>query len=85
MWEHVALRRSDAVIFWFPKDTLCPITLFELGVFTQRKDTPIFVGTDPIYGRRFAVVAQLALERPEVKVYDTVEDTINAYIEYSRN
>src|SRR6478736_102537 len=37
-WEYKALRTADTVFFWFPQETLCPITLFELGVFTQRKD-----------------------------------------------
>src|SRR5262245_39813726 len=28
-WEHRHLRRADAVLFWFPRETLCPIALYE--------------------------------------------------------
>ena len=30
-WEHRHLRKADAIAFWFPCETLCPITLYELG------------------------------------------------------
>src|SRR5690348_10230732 len=30
-WEFAHLRLAKGVVFWFPKETLCPITLFELG------------------------------------------------------
>ena len=83
-WEHQALRVCDSVIFWFPSETLCPITLFELGVFTQRKDTPIFVGTDLKYGRRFDVIKQLQLERPEIIVRDNVKDVIGDFIDWNK-
>ena len=32
-WEHTHLRMADAVLFWFPCETLCPIVLFELGAW----------------------------------------------------
>ena len=30
-WEYEYLRRARVVLFWFPKESLCPIALFELG------------------------------------------------------
>src|SRR5882724_7144555 len=33
-WEHRHLRRAAAALFWFPSETLCPITLYELGAFS---------------------------------------------------
>ena len=36
-WEHRALSLIDACIFWFPCETLCPITLLELGELPRAK------------------------------------------------
>jgi hypothetical protein len=76
-WEYNALRSVDTVLFWFPKETLCPITLFELGVFSQRPETRLIVGTHPEYARRFDVQVQMELSRPEVVVYDNIADLIH--------
>jgi hypothetical protein len=35
VWEHQNLEASDMISFWFPKETLCPITLFELGKYLK--------------------------------------------------
>lgn len=72
-WEYDALRLVHTVSFWFPKETLCPITLFELGVFSQRLDTKVVVGTHPEYVRRLDVVEQLRWARPEIDVVDSLE------------
>ena len=64
-WEYRHLRRATARLFWFPAQTLCPIALFELGVWT-RTNEPLFVGMNPAYGRRFDLETQLGLARPDV-------------------
>jgi hypothetical protein len=79
-WEHEALSTVPKILFWFPKETLCPITLFELGVFSQRSHVEVFVGTHPSYQRRLDVVKQLQLARPEIIVRNTVEDVVKDYI-----
>ena len=71
-WEHVHLRRAGAVSFWFPSETLCPITLFELGTCIARGQT-IFVGIHPKYARKTNVLAQLELARPEVEAVFSLE------------
>lgn len=69
-WEHTYLQKADAVSFWFPKETLCPITLYELGVQVM-KHKPLFIGVHPEYERRVDVEIQTKLERPELEiVYD---------------
>lgn len=68
-WEYFHLSAADAVIFWFPYNTLCPITLYELGVHAAM-DTTIFVGCHPAYPRKFDVEKQLSLIRPDVTVHD---------------
>lgn len=66
-WEHRHFRRSTAVSFWFTKETLCPITLYELGVNVMR-DIPLFVGVHPKYARRQDIEIQIRLERPELEI-----------------
>lgn len=78
-WEYNRLHAASAVFFWFPKETLCPITLFELGTMCH-STKPIFVGTHPEYQRRFDVIKQLELYRPTVTVYDRLDETVNAVL-----
>jgi hypothetical protein len=63
-WEFDALRASSVIIFWFPKETLCPITLYELGTWSilhKLHGSDIIVGTDPEYARAADVKTQLSL------------------------
>jgi hypothetical protein len=71
-WEHRHLRWATAVLFWFPCETLCPITLYELGAWSMTAK-PLFVGTHPDYGRRRDVEVQTRLARPEVEVVGSLE------------
>lgn len=66
-WEHDHLRAASAILFWFPSETLCPITLYELGVCSMM-DKPLFIGLHPDYARRIDVEIQTRLVRPEVKI-----------------
>lgn len=79
-WEYKALRSVETLFFWFPEETLCPIALLELGVFTQRPQTQLIVGTHPNYARRLDVITQLELARPEVKVQSSIEGLIAEYL-----
>lgn len=72
-WEHRHLRRATALLFWFPPETLCPITLYELGAWSVSAK-PLFVGTHPDYQRRQDVVIQTRLARPEVEVVTSLDD-----------
>lgn len=72
-WEFDHLNLSDAILFWFPKETLCPITLYELGAAATKGKT-IFVGCHPEYARSFDVKKQLSMIRPGVKVRDSLDD-----------
>lgn len=60
-WERAALERSKVILFWFPQETLCPITLLELGVEIGRARRPLAIGTHPGYERRFDVEQQVFL------------------------
>lgn len=76
-WEFNHLQLADAVIFWFPYNTLCPITLYELGVYAQA-GVPLFVGCHPAYQRKFDVEKQLSLLRPDVVVHDNWEPLVKS-------
>ncbi|MBT6762033.1 hypothetical protein HOA92_03265 [archaeon] len=72
-WEYDQMRKADAISFWFSKETLNPIVLYELGAHSMT-DKPLFVGVDPEYLRKSDVEIQTALARPEIKVvYDLNE------------
>lgn len=66
-WEHDMLRLADAILFWFPKETICPIVLYELGAWSMT-DKPILVGVHPEYQRRQDVEIQTKLARPNVPI-----------------
>ncbi len=69
-WEHRHLRKADAISFWFAKETLNPIVLYELGAWSMT-EKPLFIGIEPGYSRRADVEIQTKLARPDVKiVYD---------------
>ena len=72
-WEFRHLEKSDVILFWFPCETLCPITLYELGKVSNSKKK-IFVGIHPEYSRRRDVEIQTSLIRPEVKIVYSLGD-----------
>ena len=75
-WEHDHLIKATAILFWFPRETLCPIVLYELGAWSMT-DKPIFIGAHPDYSRRVDVVIQTKLVRPDVVVVDSIADLAN--------
>lgn len=70
-WEHTCLRKATAISFWFPKETLCPIVLYELGAWSMT-DKKIFVGVDPGYQRAQDVQIQTSLVRPDIQVVASI-------------
>ena len=72
-WEYNHLAKASAVSFWFPRETLCPITLYELGKQSTGKK-PLFIGVHPEYARRRDVEIQTGLIRPEVKIVYSLEN-----------
>jgi hypothetical protein len=78
-WEHRYLKAASAISFWFVAETLCPITLYELGAWANACDAlgqrkPIFVAAHPDYARRSDLFIQLALVRPEVEVVSSLTE-----------
>lgn len=81
-WEFNALNKAEAVMFWFPMETLCPITLFELGRFSHEKTKTLFVGVHPEYQRKFDVETQLHLARPDVVIMYSIDDLVGQLRNY---
>ena len=64
-WEYNYLAESDIVIFYFSSETLCPITLFELGARLAHNSDgyrqTIYIYCEPDYQRKFDVDFQTKL------------------------
>jgi hypothetical protein len=64
IWEFVALKKATIVLFWFPEESLCPITLFEYGKELMRaaqNDITLLVGCHENYQRKFDLGVQTNL------------------------
>lgn len=72
-WEHKHLRMADEILFWFPRETLCPIALYELGAWSMT-DVPMYVGVHPNYQRRMDIEIQTKLTRPNIKIVYSLYD-----------
>jgi len=81
-WEYNALRDAKSILFWFPRETICPIVLYELGAWSMTKK-PIYVGTHPEYQRRQDVEIQTKLVRPGVKIARSLEGLARQVIDSS--
>lgn len=78
-WEHQHMNRANVFMFWFPEETLCPITLFELGVWVEKAPL-LFVGTHPNYARKQDVKIQTRLRRhKDQKIYYDLTTMTNAF------
>lgn len=66
-WEYEHFRKADIILFWFPKETINPIVLYELGAWSMTSKK-IIVGVHPEYVRRVDVEIQTKLARPDVTV-----------------
>lgn len=71
-WEYHHLRKADIILFWFPKESDCPIALYELGAWSNTTK-PLFIGMHPDYPRRIDVEVQVSLVRPEFAFHYTIK------------
>ena len=84
-WEYQMLRRVDAIMFWFAKETIQPIALFELGAHLMIAGKTIFIGMNPEYPRRIDVEVQTSLIRPDLKIVYSLEDIVDQIILWEKN
>ena len=74
-WEVRHLSIANAILFWFPKETLCPITLFELGKAIGQ-NRMFVVGCDPEYKRKNDLIHQLKFANSTTTVKFSLEETV---------
>ena len=66
-WEYHCIHYCERILFWFAKETLAPITLFELGSALHTHDhSNISIGIDPEYKRKNDVIIQTRLRNPHL-------------------
>lgn len=80
-WEFDMLWTADIIPFYFCKETLCPITLYELGAHLTRAKLKgyapkIGIGIETGYARADDVWLQAKLAFPEVDVFDSAHALI---------
>ena len=63
-WEHQMLEYADLISYWFAKETIQPIVLFELGKYLNDSKRKV-IGIHPEYPRRTDVEIQTTLVYPE--------------------
>jgi hypothetical protein len=80
-WEHHAFRAADVILFWFPKETLCPIVLYELGAWSMTSKR-VFIGVHPEYSRLQDVKIQTALARPEIEIVHSFDELVGQIKDY---
>lgn len=84
-WEYNALAKSKVILFWFPKESLCPIALYELGVQVGLNEKPIMVGADLKYARRFDLQTQLELANTrDTRFSSTISTSLEATLDRVR-
>jgi hypothetical protein len=81
-WEQAHLWKADAILFWFPCETLCPITLYELGAWSLSNKS-IFIGAHSDYARRQDIEIQTDLQRPGMEIVYSLEELSRQVIEWA--
>lgn len=75
-WEYKHLVLADQINFWFPKEGLCSITLFELG-WALGSNLNIRVGVESGYCRELDVIEQTKL-RSNIKIARSLNELYEA-------
>jgi len=74
-WEFDKLAKAHIVGFWFSSESLQPIALYELGMWgNSREGRLIVIGVDSNYLRKQDLVIQTALARPELAIFESLEE-----------
>jgi hypothetical protein len=71
VWEQNAMDMARHILFWFPAQSVCPITLFELGKMLEKSvrfPIKITIGYDPDYQRKFDLEVQTEIVKNLIKL-----------------
>jgi Nucleoside 2-deoxyribosyltransferase like len=72
-WERDHLIEAKIISFWFCKDQIQPIVLFELGKYAFLKKHGIAIGVEPGYPREMDVRTQVGLEL-SIQIYKSLDE-----------
>ena len=75
-WEFEHLRKASIISFWFCKETIQPIALFELGAWSNDKDSVVVIGVEPGYIREQDICIQMELLGHR-RILSSLEDLAN--------
>jgi hypothetical protein len=75
-WEHYFLDAAYAVSFWFSKETMNPITLYELGVQMGCTRNHVLIGSDPAYVKLQDVKIQTKLAGWEGTIVHSTDELV---------
>jgi hypothetical protein len=82
-WEFDHLHKANVILFWFPKESICPIALYELGFWLSRfendRKPQVIIGCHPEYPRLQDVQIQSSLVGYK-HVFSSVPDLIRVTI-----
>lgn len=82
VWEFHKLACSDIVVFWFPKESICPIALFEYGKYLNLNGHyKLVVGVHADYPRKTDVMTQTTLATDRVQVHEGWDAFVGAALE----
>lgn len=81
-WEYTHLKIATQILFWFGKETVQPIALFELGGRLRGNQT-IFLGAHPEYPRRFDLTIQAPLYGYLDPIVDNLNDLLRLVVNYN--
>lgn len=84
IWEKNYIDSSDYILFWFPKETLCPITLFELGAALHTKNIAC-IGIHPEYQRKLDIEVQTSLVNKNIPIKYSLDDMISSVINHIKD
>lgn len=74
-WEHGYLKQVTDILFWFPGQTDCPITLLELGKWAVPGNSKrIYVGTHSNYSRKLDVKVQMDIMNPNIQIVHSLDE-----------
>ena len=81
-WEFNMLNQADLISFWFSNETLCPITLYELGYWLGVAKDKVIIGVDDNYQRIDDVKIQSRLAGYDKPIFHTVSSLVCGIVDH---
>lgn len=83
-WEYQHLYKASLIVFFFPKESVCPIALYELGAWSKTC-MPIIIGMSGDYPRALDVEVQTGLVRKNIPIVYGLQELVKLTESYIRD